>query len=185
MKSAILAAAAGLLLVHPAAAVTLDELKGYSIEANVVVNNVWKQSQGRDDPIANDVKAAVKIYISLAGHIFEYTDRSVGGTVMERERVVAAPDAAASAPRQRMIAWTVEGGNLTGISHEVEGFVVRTIAVDPARMTCTVTAVPRPDPATARVVMQKLNGYKAELASMTVRSAECAVRRGNIFSTEQ
>lgn len=167
-----------------AGAVTLDELKGYSIEVNVTVNNVWKQSQGRDDPIANDVHSVRKIYVSLAGRIFDYADRW-GGATSEHQGSVVAPNAATSTSRQQMIAWTVEDGKLIGIMHEIEGFLVLTITVDLSHMTCGFTAGPRPDPTTGRVVIFKLNGYKSELASMTLRSADCAIRRGNVFSTDQ
>ncbi|HTW52939.1 MAG TPA: hypothetical protein VME45_13700 [Stellaceae bacterium] len=171
-------------LCTEADAVTLDELKGYSIEAHATANNVWKHSQGRDDPMSNDIHVVRKIYVSLSGRVFDYADVTAG-MASEHERAVLAPNAAASGPRQQMVAWTIEDGNLIGISRQVEGFIIRTVTIDLARMTCSFTAVARPDPATGRVVMMKLNGYQDELVSTTVRSADCTIRRGNIFSTDQ
>jgi hypothetical protein len=174
----------GIAFCGQASAVTFDELRGYSIEFHNVHNVVWKHSQGRDDPISNDVHGGRQIYVSLAGRIFDYGELSAGAFGSQDRRVVA-PDAAAPANRQRMIAWTIEGGNLVGISREIEGFFVRTVTVDLARMTCILTLTAKPDPATGRTVVMKLNGYRDEVVSMTTRSADCTIKRGNIFAADQ
>ena len=181
---AAVAGVLGIVLCGQAGAVTIDELRGYSIEFHNTHNDVWKNSGDRGNPAANDVHGGRQIYVSLAGRIFDYGELSAGAFSQHRNTVVA-PEAAAPANRGRMIAWTIEGGNLVGVSHEVEGFVVRTVTIDLARMTCAVTIAAKPDPTTGRVVMNKLNGYQDELVSMTTRSSDCTIKRGNIFATDQ
>jgi hypothetical protein len=84
-----------------------------------------------------------------------------------------------------MGAWTVEGGNLTQIKRQIEGFIVLSIAVDPSRTTCTYAVATQPDPTTHRVVRQWLHGWTTEVVSLTARSSTCTIKKGNIFAADQ
>jgi hypothetical protein len=87
----------------------------------------------------------------------------------------------------RRSAWTFQDGKLVLIGGQVEGFLVHTLAVDPARSSCTYTLNIQSDPATGRVVVPRppTPGKTSEVVSYTVRSSTCTVKQGNIFAADQ
>lgn len=166
-------------------ATSLDDLKGYSIEITATVNLVNTPATcSKPVPCSASATTRQQIYIGKSGHIFVYTNIDAGDAT-EHTQGVNSPDAAKDLTRGQMGAWTVEGGNLTHIRRQIEGFFVSTIAVDPGRTTCTFAVAIQPDPTTHRLVRQWVHGWITEVVSLTVRSSTCTIKPGNIFATDQ
>lgn len=163
-----------------AAPAQADDLRGYSIEVSTVEMNVFRT----DDPRSIDLNRIERLYVGQAGNVFEYSDQSAGGFAQHGANVTGL-DSAKTMQRDRMRAWTMQGNRLQAIVKPTEGFVVRTIDVDPGRTSCTYQIAMQPDPSTGRVVVQRLNGHVAELTALTVKSFTCTVKKGNIFATDQ
>jgi hypothetical protein len=163
-----------------------EDLKGYSIDATYTTQSVPGVVVAGEMPKhgLNSVLHHDRIYISLRGNVFDYSDNSNGNyaahggseTQLDKARAVS---------RDRMQAWTVESGRLLRILHEVEGVLAVTYAIDPSRTTCTVFYQPNPDPKTGRMVLQTLSGMVVEIKAFSVSSTTCAVRKGNIFASDQ
>ena len=163
-----------------------DDLKGYSIDATYTTHSVAGAVISGELPKhgLNAVLHHDRIYISLLGNVFVYSDSSSGNfaahggnkTQLGKAREVS---------RDRIQAWTIESGRLLRINHEIEGVLVETFAIDPSRSTCTVSFVANPDPKTGRMVAQTLSGITVEIKSYDVGATTCAVRKGNIFASDQ
>lgn len=176
----VAAAVITLALGLPPGTASADDLRGYSIEVSTVETNVFRA----DDPRSIETRRNERIYVGQAGNVFEYSDYSAGGLAQHGSNVTAL-ESAKTVPRDRMRAWTMQGNRLQAIVKATEGFVVRTIDVDPSRTSCTFQIAMQPDPSTGRVMVQRLNGHVAELTSLTVKSTSCAVKKGNIFAGDQ
>ena len=168
-----------------AQAITLDDIKGYSIEVTGTVAAVFR-SDDPNTPRSGKMNFDHRVYISQTGNFFSYGRNSVG-VASEQNQFVSEIDRATSVSRQRMGAWTIEGGNLTRITHHIEGFIVSTISIDPSKSTCAATVTMQPDPVTHRFVRQMLSrpGRVVEMISMTLDSSTCSIKRGNIFANDQ
>lgn len=180
-------AALGLWLSSRAYGLTLDDLKGYSIEVTATTTLVNSDSTcGRSLHIPCSAEATVnsQIYIGQRGNIFVYTNIDAGDAT-EHTKGVNLPDRASDLTRGQMGAWTVEGGNLTHIRRQIEGYFISTIAVDPSRTACAFTTTMQPDPTTHRLVRQWVHGWITEVVSMNARTAKCTIQKGNIFATDQ
>jgi hypothetical protein len=166
-------------------AITLDDIKGYSIEVTGTVSAVFR-SDDPSTPRSGKMQFDRRVYISQKGKFFNY-GRNSAGMISEQNQFVSEIDGATSVSRQRMGAWTIEGGNLTRITHHIEGFIVSTISIDPGKSTCTATVTMQPDPVTHRFVRQMLSGpgRVVEMISMTTDSSTCTIRKGNIFANDQ
>jgi hypothetical protein len=184
------AAAATLALIFcllaQAGAAFGDDLKGYSIDAtyttDVVPGAVVIGQMPKHGLLA--VLHHDRIYISVLGNVFTYSDNSNGNfTAHGRDETQLGK--AKELSRERMRAWTLEPGRLLRLEHEIEGVLVTTFAVDPSRSTCTVSLAPTPDPQTGRMVVQTLSGGTVEIKSYNVSSTTCSVRKGNIFAADQ
>ncbi|HML10886.1 MAG TPA: hypothetical protein VK432_08495 [Stellaceae bacterium] len=181
MKHLKMTASAFALAVATAAPAALaDDLKGYSIEATIVRHDTFRT----DDPRSRDLTIHKRIYIGMAGHVFDYSDLSAGPFAEHGGQVTQA-DRAASLSRDRMKAWEIQGDRLTGILHVVEGFYVTTFQVDPSRTSCTIALSTQPDPSTGRLVETRLNGRTAEVVSSSLSSYTCVVKKGNVFASDQ
>ncbi|HWB47869.1 MAG TPA: hypothetical protein VG651_02070 [Stellaceae bacterium] len=172
------AVALALASIAPAGAMTLDDLKGYSIELDSVYHLEWRNSRSFNAQFHR------KLYIGQSGRIFDYADVTTRGYARQ-ERGVVAPGGAMDIGPDRMLAWTFEQGHLLGISHENQGFVVRQLTVDPSRTACSVAVILHPDPATGKVMLTKRNNTVDELVAIPLISQTCTVTKGNIFATDQ
>jgi hypothetical protein len=172
--------AIGVLLSFPANGTSFEELAGYSIEAHFTLTVVWREL----NPRSTETLIAQKTYFSTSGRIFDYSNYAAGGFADKRPTIMAL-DKPQSVGRGNMQLWAMQGGNLTLVVRLVEGLVVRTIAVDPARSTCTITVTTQPDPTTGRLVQQRLDGLTGEMVSVTPHSLSCAIKRGNVFASDQ
>ena len=164
-------------------AITLDELKGYSIQVTGTVTGVFRSDDPRV-PHSGKMNFDHRVYIGQSGNFFTYGHNSEG-MFAEQNQLVSQLDKAASATRQRMGAWTIEGGNLTRITQHIEGFIISTIVIDPGKTTCTAMATMQPDPVTHRFMRQWLQGRVTEMVSMTLDSTTCTIKKGNIFANDQ
>jgi len=163
-----------------------DDLKGYSIDATYtteVVPGVVLIGQMPKHGLLS-VLHHDRIYISVLGNVFTYSDSS-NGNFTGHGRDETQLGKAKELSRERMRAWTLEPGRLLRLEHEIEGVLVTTFAVDASRSTCTVSLAPNPDPQTGRLVVQTLSGVTVEIKSYNVSSATCGVRKGNIFAADQ
>jgi hypothetical protein len=165
----------------------LDDLKGYSIDLQASVDFAFNDPQAsKGYPSAGTVDVHHRIYISVAGNIFDYADTDYRSGNTEHAGGVAAPEKVTEQSRGRLQVWTVGANNqLTSIIKEIEGFHVATITVDANKSNCTFVQVLQPDPTTHRVMRMRIHGYLAELVSESVRSYTCRVTRGNIFAADQ
>jgi|SRR5580698_8851403 hypothetical protein len=173
-------------LVTATDAALSDDLKGYSIDTTytthavpgvVVAGEMGKQ--GLKPWLHHD-----RIYISVMSNVFSYSDTSLGDFAAHGGNETQL-DKAKTVSRDRMQAWTVEPGRLLRIVHEIEGTLVVTYVIDPSRTTCTVSYAPNPDPQTGRMVAQTIGGVTVEIKAMSVDSATCVVRKGNVFASDQ
>jgi hypothetical protein len=167
MSTASITVSASVFLLMAAADVALgDDLKGYSIDATYTTHAVPGAVVGGEMPRRglNPVLHHDRIYISVLGNVFDYSDNSNGNFTAHGGNETQL-DKAKTISRERMQAWTVEAGHLLRIQHEVEGVLVATYAVDPSRTTCTVSFDPNPDPKTGRMVLQTLSGIIVEIKS--------------------
>jgi hypothetical protein len=171
-----------LLVAANAQAITLDELKGYSIQVTGTATGAFRSNDPRI-PRSGEMNFDHRVYISQSGNFFTYGHNSAGAA-SEQGQFVSQMDQATSISRQRMGVWTIQNGNLTRITHQIEGFIVSTIMIDPAKTRCTATAMMQPDPVTHRVVRQWLHGMVTEMVSMTASNA-CTIRKGNIFAGDR
>jgi hypothetical protein len=182
-------AIAGMIFVASAGcatAVAADDLKGYSIDVTSSIAFAYNDPQAsKQYAAAGTFTLHKQIYVSLAGNVFSYgnTDYGVGG--VDHTSNVATPDRVVEKARGGLGVWTMESNRLTWISKENEGFQVYTIAVDPSRRACTLTAALQPDPVTGRVMHMRRWGYAAQLVSMTVSTYTCTVKQGNIFASDK
>lgn len=187
MNTASLAISASVFLLIAAVNVALgDDLKGYSIEATYTTDVVPGVVVAGTMPKhgLNAVLHHDRVYISVLGNVFSYSDDS-NGSFTAHAGTETQLDKAKSVSRERMQAWTVESGRLLRIHHEVEGVLVTIYAVDPSRTTCTISFDTNPDPKTGRMVLQTLSGITVEIKAVSVRSPTCAVRKGNVFAADQ
>lgn len=170
-----------------AAGAPLDSLKGYSIDLFASVDFAFNDpNASKGFASAGTVDVRHRIYVSLAGNIFDYADKDYRSGDVAHGGGVAAPGKVTELSHGRLQAWSVDAPNqLTSIVKENEGFRVSTITVDANKSSCTFGHVLQPDPMTHRVMRMRIRGYLAELVSMTVRSYTCKVTRGNIFAAEQ
>jgi hypothetical protein len=187
MNTASIAISATVFLLLAAAGVALgDDLKGYSIDATYTTHSIPGAVIVGEMPKhgLNAVQHHDRIYISVLGNVFSYSDDS-NGNFAAHGGTETQLDRAKTVSRERMQAWTVEAGRLLRVQHEVEGVLVATYAIDPSRTTCTVSYDVNPDPKTGRMAMQVLNGMTVEIKAVSVTPATCTVRKGNIFATDQ
>jgi hypothetical protein len=178
--------ASAFLLVATAGAALSDDLKGYSIDATYTLEPVAGTVVAGDMP-RHGIRSSLhhdRIYVSLLGNVFSYSDASTGAFVSHggaEEHL----DQAKNISRERMQAWTVEPGRLVRVEKVVEGIMAATFVVDPSKTTCSLSYQLQPDPKTGRTVVQTLSGVVVELKSISVSSPSCAVRKGNIFASDQ
>lgn len=127
-----------------------------------------------------------RVYVGLNGDIFtkwELIDPS--GYVVYNPIWVTHLDKANFDKEGRRSVWTFEGDTLILIAGQVEGFLVHTFAVDPARSSCTYTLTIQPEPATGRMVVPTSPpGKTLEVISYTVRSSSCTMTRQNILAND-
>jgi hypothetical protein len=173
-----------LALSSQASAVTLDELKGYSIEINAVRAESFVPDNDRHNRPGNEIAISHRLYIGLNGNIFDYSKTS-SGMYAGGGPTVSTLDQAKSVSRGRMKAWTIDGGRLTLLVHVIEGFVIHTITIDPSRSTCAFYETTQADPTTGRVVVQKMNGHVNQVTSFSLVSSECVIKKGNIFAADR
>jgi hypothetical protein len=185
MKTTAVAISALTLLTQAGAAFG-DDLKGYSIDATYTTDAAPGVVLGGQMPKhgLNPVVHHDRIYVSVLGNVFSYSDSSNGNFTAHGGDEIQ-PEKAKSLPRDRMRAWTLEPGRLLRVEHQIEGVIVTVFAVDPARSTCTVSFTPNPDPQTGRTVVMTLSGVTVEIKSYSISSETCAVRKGNIFAADQ
>jgi hypothetical protein len=187
MKIASIAIGASAFWLMAAAEMAFgDDLKGYSIDATYTTHAVPGVVVAGEMPKhgLNPVQHHDRIYVSLLGNVFVYSDNSSGSFAVHGGNETQL-DKARALPHDRMQAWTIETSRLLRINHEIEGVLVATYAIDPSRTTCTVSFDANPDPNTGRMVAQSLSGITLEIKSYSVTSATCAVRKGNIFASDQ
>lgn len=170
-----------------AAGASLEELKGYSIDLTASVDFAFNDPQAtKNFASAGTLDIHHRIYISIAGNIFDYADVNYRSGDVQHSPAIAAPDKVTEGSHGRLHVWTVEANNqLTAITKENEGFRVSKITVDANKSTCTFSHFLQPDPTTHRVMRMRIHGYLAELVSTSVRSYTCRVTRGNIFASDQ
>jgi len=178
--------AAVFLLVTAGGAAFGDDLKGYSIDAAYSTQTVPGAVIAGELPRhgLSPVQHHDRIYISVRGNVFNYSDLS-SGTFASHGGNETQLDKAKSIPRERMQAWTVEPGRLLRIQKGVEGIVVATFTVDPSKSLCAVAYQLQPDPTTGRTVMQVLSGATVEIRAVNISPATCTVRKGNVFASDQ
>lgn len=174
------------LMVAAGGAAFGDDLKGYSIDANYTMQTVPGAVITGDLPKhgLSPVQHHDRIYISVRGNVFDYSDLS-SGTFASHGGTETDADKAKTVARQRMQAWTVESGRLLKIMHLIEGTAVETFTVNPATATCTVSFQTYPDPNTGRVVTQFLMGATGEVRAVNLTPATCTFQKGNIFASDQ
>jgi hypothetical protein len=179
--------ALGVAATAHAAGAPIDELKGYSIDLTASVDYAFNDPNATANfPAAGTMDVHHRIYVSVAGNIFDYTDRYYRSGDVEHAPGVAAPGKVAEGSLGRLHVWTAETNNqLQGITKEDEGFRVSIITVDANKTSCTFTHALQPDPTTHRVMRMRIHRYLAELVSISVRTYSCKVTHGNIFATEQ
>jgi hypothetical protein len=187
MSTALGAVSLSLLFLAAAVGTAFgDDLKGYSIEATYTTQTVPGAVIAGELPRRglSAVQHHDRIYISVRGNVFNYSDLS-SGTFASHGGNETQLDKAKSIPRERMQAWTVEPGRLLRVQKGVEGIVVATYTIDLGKSTCTVSYQLQPDPTTGRTVMQVLNGATVEIRAVNISAATCTVRKGNIFASDQ
>ena len=174
------------LLIAAAGAALSDDLKGYSIEATYTVHlDPGVVVAGRMPPHGlNPVLHHDKIYVSVLGNVFVYSDASSGNFASHGGDETQL-DQAKSLSRDRMRAWTVEGSRLLRVQQVIEGIIVETFAVDPGKTACIVSYELHPDAKTNRTVMETLSGVSVEVKAINASSPTCTVRKGNLFATDQ
>ncbi|HTW52378.1 MAG TPA: hypothetical protein VME45_10830, partial [Stellaceae bacterium] len=108
--------AAVFLLVTAGGAAFGDDLKGYSIDAAYSTQTVPGAVIAGELPRhgLSPVQHHDRIYISVRGNVFNYSDLS-SGTFASHGGNETQLDKAKSIPRERMQAWTVEPGRLLRI----------------------------------------------------------------------
>lgn len=175
--------AGSLLLSDGSYGLTLDDIKGYSIEVKATRTEIY-----RSDPSATyDIHE--RIYIGVDGDVF--TDLSISnasGRVVYNPLLVAHLGKANFFKTDpRVTAWDFEGGHLTAIVREVEGFFVRTFTVDSSRTSCTYALSIQLDPTTGRYIVPRFQpgGKTIEIVSYTIGAYTCIVKQGNIFANSQ
>lgn len=162
-----------------------DDLKGYSIDATYTLDPVAGAVVAGDMP-RHGIRSSLhhdRIYVSLRGNVFSYSDASTGAFTSHGGEETHL-DQAKTISRERMQAWTVDPGRLVRVEKVVEGIMATTFVVDPSNTTCSLMYQLQPDPKTGRTVVQALSGV-VELKSISVSPPTCAVRKGNIFASDQ
>jgi hypothetical protein len=152
-------------LCSHALAVTMDDLKGYSIEVNATRAQVFRPDNEPHNPASSTISINHRLYFGLSGNIFDYSKVGAGMYSGQGSQV--------------------DAGRLTLLIKVTEGFIVQTIAVDPTKSTCTFSETAQRDPATGRLMVQKLNGLTNEVVSFSTVSSSCTIKKGNIFATDQ
>jgi hypothetical protein len=174
------------LLLATAGKAFCDDLRGYSIDAAytsiAAFGTYLIGAPPRDQKLS--VRHHDRVYVSTLGNVFDYSDASSGQASSHLSNETA-PNGAKTLPGGRMQGWTIEPGRLIRIEKQIEGFLVETIAIDLARSSCSVSYEVRPDPQTGRVVRQLLTGQTAVLTAYPISEATCALRKGNIFASDQ
>jgi hypothetical protein len=173
-----------LALSSRAFALTLDDLKGYSIEVNATRAEVFQRDNTNFNKSEVNVDINRRLYFGMNGNIFDYSKAS-SGIYADQGSHVLALDKATSITRGRMKAWTMDGGRLTLLIHVIEGFIVHSISIDPGKSTCSFAETTQPDPATGRLVVQKMNGHISQVISFRITSSSCVIKKGNIFAADQ
>lgn len=165
---------------------SFGNLKGYSIEATYSMDTIPGAILiGQLPPHGLfPVQRHDRIYISVRGNVFNYSDEFGGSFAKHGGQETAAGSAEENA-HGRLQAWTVESSRLLQITHLNEGNVVTTFTVDPGKTTCTMSVQMYPDPNTGRVVTQFLMGATGEIRALHISSVTCMVRKGNIFAADQ
>jgi len=171
-------------LGSPAFAVTLDDLKGYSIEVNATRAEVFQPDNEKHNRSQVQININHRLYFGVNGNIFDYSKASAGMYADQGSHVMSL-DKATSVTRGRMKAWTIDGGRLTLLIHVMEGFVIHTISVDPSKSACVFAETTQPDPATGRLVVEKMNGHISQVISFSLAASTCTIKRGNIFAADQ
>jgi hypothetical protein len=187
MSGASIAISASVFLLTAAAgAARGDDLKGYSIDATYTTQTVPGAMIAGDLPRhgLSPVQHHDRIYISVLGNVFDYSDKSSGEHAQHGGNETQL-DKAKTISGDRMQAWTVESGRLLRITHLVEGTAVETFAVDAGTTACTVSFQTYPDPNTGRVVTRFLMGAIGEVRAVNLSLGTCTVRKGNIFAADQ
>lgn len=173
-------------LLATAGAARGDDLTGYSVDATYTTQTqtgaVLLGELPRHGP--GSVSHHDRIYVSLRGNVFDYSDVS-GGFFASHGGNETHLDRAKPISRQREQAWTIESGRLLRVQKGIEGILVATFTIDPGKSTCIVSWGVQPDPKTGRTVFQLLNGATAEIKGYIVSNPTCTVRHGNIFASDQ
>ena len=184
LKSGMIIFLLVLALSSRAFAVTLDDLKGYSIEVNATRAEIFQPDNTKYNKSEVTITINHRLYFGVNGDIFDYSKAS-SGIYANQSSHVSTLNKATTVTRGRMKAWTIEGGRLTLLVHVIEGFVIHSISIDPSKSTCSFVETTQPDPATGRLVVQKMNGHTSQVISFTTTSSACVIKKGNIFAADQ
>jgi hypothetical protein len=161
---------------------SLDDIKGLS----VVVS--WRQEETGYNEFGARFRLpkdrSITLYISSKGNVFEYPAESnrwrYGPTVYTVDK--ATTWSSGHWGQGQMMVWAMMDGHLAQIAKGVQGFGVLTVAIDPARLSCTFDAQVKPDPQTGMYATD-LTGPVIQLEAVKVTSYSCSVKRGNIFAS--
>ena len=168
--------------VPPASAESLEDIKGLSVTASWTQAETGYNEFGVRFRLPRD--RSIRLYVSTKGNVFEYPAESnnwrYGPTVSAVDK---ATDLSSGHWGQgQMTVWAMMDGHLKKIAKAIQGFSVLTVAIDPARLSCTFDAQINPDPQTGRFASD-LTGPVIQLEALQVISSSCAVKRGNIFAS--
>ena len=178
-----LSIAAGLVLcgITASRAETLRDIEGLSVTVDwtqAAWGWAWYNNQPQASPINGTANRSLRLYISSKGNIFEYPAEANN---WKYGPTASAIDKAVDLKSGMLMAWTMVDGHLTKIIKGLQGFAEYIIAIDPARMTCSIDMQAVPDPQTRKVVTN-LNGYPVLTEGIKVISYSCKVIKGNIFA---
>ena len=134
LKSGMIICLLVLALSSPALAMTLDDLKGYSIEVNATRAETFQPDNAKYNKSEVKININHRLYFGMSGDIFDYSKVS-SGIYADQGSHVSTLDKATTVTRGRMKAWTIDGGHLTLLIHEVEGFVIHSISIYPGKST--------------------------------------------------
>jgi hypothetical protein len=161
---------------------SLDDIKSLSVTVSWTQAETGYNEFGVRFRLPRD--RSIKLYISSKGNIFEYPAASnnwrYGPTVSAVDK---ATDLISGHWGQgQMMVWAMMDGHLKKIAKAIQGFSVLTVAIDPARLSCTFDAQIKPDPQTGMYATD-LTGPVIQLEALEVISYSCTVKKGNIFAS--
>ena len=170
--------------IAPANAETVQDIEGLSV---VVIYKVQFTSFNQfGQRYTGNADAGMRFYISTKGNIFLH-----GSAVVSRggydvrlggNPTVFALNRAKQEKYGQTTEWTMMNGHLTQTTKLVRGVAVSTIAIDPARLSCTFDRQYRSDDQTGTIV-SNTTGQPMQIEAYKVTSYSCEVKRGNIFAS--